>query len=122
MVRRTQRPVFATVVGIFCRCVADHRLFQLKIKKQDLYSGRTKNSRGYSEMFENGEPSFVLRCKNLYPVYIADSFEKLFRITRDELQTDINVFPERIGSGKDWNVWKQYQSWDGKVPLRQNFI
>ena len=95
--------------------------FQLKIKKQDLYSGRTKNSRGYSEMFENGDPSFVLRCKDLYPVYIADSFEKLFRITRDELQTDINVFPERIGSGKDWNVWKQYQSWDGKSSFAAEF-
>lgn len=49
--------------------------FQLKIKKQNEAAGVFKGGSGSFGVPGNGDPVMILRCKDLYPVYITESFE-----------------------------------------------
>ena len=121
MVGRTQRPVFAVDRRIVCRCVFTHRFFQLKIKKQNEAAGVFKGGSGSFGVPGNGDPVMILRCKDLYPVYITESFEQQLDVTGDDIKTDIGIFFDKVGSGKDWKLWKKYRSWDGKQPFTSDF-
>lgn len=121
MVGRTQRPVFAVDRRIVCRCVFTHRFFRLKIKKQNEAAGVFKGGFGSFGVPGNGDPAMILRCKDLYPVYITESFEQQLDVTGDDIKTDIGIFLDKVGSGKDWKLWKKYRSWDGKQPFTSDF-
>ena len=95
--------------------------FQLKIKKQNEAAGVFKGGSGSFGVPGNGDPVMILRCKDLYPVYITESFEQQLDVTGDDIKTDIGIFLEKVGSGKDWKLWKKYRSWDGKQPFTSDF-
>ena len=95
--------------------------FQLKIKKQNEAAGVFKGGSGSFGVPGNGDPVMILRCKDLYPVYITESFEQQLDVTGDDIQTDIGIFLDQVGSGKDWKLWKKYRSWDGKQPFTSDF-
>ena len=95
--------------------------FQLKIKKQNEAAGVFKGGSGSFGVPGNGDPVMILRCKDLYPVYITESFEQQLDITGDDIKTDIGIFLDKVGSGKDWKLWKKYRSWDGKQPFTSDF-
>ena len=95
--------------------------FQLKIKKQNEVAGVFKGGSGSFGVPGNGDPAMILRCKDLYPVYITESFEQQFDVTGDDIKTDIGIFLDKVGSGKDWKLWKKYRSWDGKQPFTSDF-
>lgn len=95
--------------------------FQLKIKKQNEAAGVFKGGSGSFGVPGNGDPGMILRCKDLYPVYITESFEQQLDVTGDDIKTDIGIFLDKVGSGKDWKLWKKYRSWDGKQPFTSDF-
>ncbi|CCY41047.1 MAG: ATP-binding protein [Clostridium sp.] len=95
--------------------------FQLKIKKQNEAAGVFKSGSGSFGVPGNGDPVMILRCKDLYPVYITESFEQQLDVTGDDIKTDIGIFLDKVGSGKDWKLWKKYRSWDGKQPFTSDF-
>ena len=95
--------------------------FQLKIKKQNEAAGVFKGGPGSFGVPGNGDPVMILRCKDLYPVYITESFEQQLDVTGDDIKTDIGIFLDKVGSGKDWKLWKKYRSWDGKQPFTSDF-
>lgn len=95
--------------------------FQLKIKKQNESAGVFKGGSGSFGVPGNGDPVMILRCKDLYPVYITESFEQQLDVTGDDIKTDIGIFLDKVGSGKDWKLWKKYRSWDGKQPFTSDF-
>ena len=95
--------------------------FQLKIKKQNEAAGVFKGGSGSFGVPGNGDPVMILRCKDLYPVYITESFEQQLDVTGDDIKTDIGKFLAKVGSGKDWKLWKKYRSWDGKQPFTSDF-
>lgn len=95
--------------------------FQLKIKKQNEATGVFKGGSGSFGVPGNGDPVMILRCKDLYPVYITESFEQQLGVTGDDIKTDIGIFLDKVGSGKDWKLWKKYRSWDGKQPFTSDF-
>ena len=95
--------------------------FQLKIKKQNEAAGVFKGGSGSFGVPGNGVPVMILRCKDLYPVYITESFEQQLDVTGDDIKTDIGIFLDKVGSGKDWKLWKKYRSWDGKQPFTSDF-
>lgn len=95
--------------------------FQLKIKKQNEAAGLFKGGSGSFGVPGNGDPVMILRCKDLYPVYITESFEQQLDVTGDDIKTDIGIFLDKVGSGKDWKLWKKYRSWDGKQPFTSDF-
>ena len=95
--------------------------FQLKIKKQNEAAGVFKCGSGSFGVPGNGDPVMILRCKDLYPVYITESFEQQLDVTGDDIKTDIGIFLDKVGSGKDWKLWKKYRSWDGKQPFTSDF-
>ena len=95
--------------------------FQLKIKKQNEAAGVFKGGSGSFGVPGNGDPVMILRCKDLYPVYIKESFEQQLDVTGDDIKTDIGIFLDKVGSGKDWKLWKKYRSWDGKQPFTSDF-
>lgn len=95
--------------------------FQLKIKKQNEAAGVFKGGSGSFGVPGNGDPVMILRCKDLYPVYITESFEQQLDVTGDDIKTDIGIFLDKVGSGKDWKLWKKYRSWDGKQPFTSDF-
>lgn len=95
--------------------------FQLKIKKQNEAAGVFKGGSGSFGVPGNRDPAMILRCKDLYPVYITESFEQQFDVTGDDIKTDIGIFLDKVGSGKDWKLWKKYRSWDGKQPFTSDF-
>ena len=95
--------------------------FQLKIKKQNEAAGVLKGGSGSFGVPGNGDPVMILRCKDLYPVYITESFEQQLDVTGDDIKTDIGIFLDKVGSGKDWKLWKKYRSWDGKQPFTSDF-
>lgn len=95
--------------------------FQLKIKKQNEATGVFKGGSGSFGVPGNGDPVMILRCKDLYPVYITESFEQQLDVTGDDIKTDIGIFLDKVGSGKDWKLWKKYRSWDGKQPFTSDF-
>ena len=95
--------------------------FQLKIKKQNEAAGVFKGGSGSFGVPVNGDPVRILRCKDLYPVYITESFEQQLDVTGDDIKTDIGIFLDKVGSGKDWKLWKKYRSWDGKQPFTSDF-
>lgn len=95
--------------------------FQLKIKKQNEAAGVFKGGSGSFGVPGNGDPVMILRCKDLYPVYITESFEQQLDVTGDGIKTDIGIFLDKVGSGKDWKLWKKYRSWDGKQPFTSDF-
>lgn len=95
--------------------------FQLKIKKQNEAAGVFKGGSGSFGVPGNGDPAMILRCKDLYPVYITESFEQQLDVTGDDIKTDIGIFLDKVGSGKDWKLWKKYRSWDGKQPFTSDF-
>ena len=95
--------------------------FQLKIKKQNEAAGVFKGGSGSFGVPGNGDPAMILRCKDLYPVYITESFEQQFDVTGDDIKTDIGIFLDKVGSGKDCKLWKKYRSWDGKQPFTSDF-
>lgn len=95
--------------------------FQLKIKKQNEAAGVFKGGSGSFGVPGNGDPVMILRCKDLYPVYITESFEQQIDVTGDDIKTDIGIFLDKVGSGKDWKLWKKYRSWDGKQPFTSDF-
>lgn len=95
--------------------------FQLKIKKQNEAAGVFKGGSGSFGVPGNGDPVMILRCKDLYPVYITESFEQQLDVTSDDIKTDIGIFLDKVGSGKDWKLWKKYRSWDGKQPFTSDF-
>lgn len=95
--------------------------FQLKIKKQNKAAGVFKGGSGSFGVPGNGDPVMILRCKDLYPVYITESFEQQLDVTGDDIKTDIGIFLDKVGSGKDWKLWKKYRSWDGKQPFTSDF-
>ena len=94
--------------------------FQLKIKKQN-EAGVFNGGSGSFGVPGNGDPVMILRCKDLYPVYITESFEQQLDVTGDDIKTDIGIFLDKVGSGKDWKLWKKYRSWDGKQPFTSDF-
>lgn len=95
--------------------------FRLKIKKQNEAAGVFKGGSGSFGVPGNGDPAMILRCKDLYPVYITESFEQQLDVTGDDIKTDIGIFLDKVGSGKDWKLWKKYRSWDGKQPFTSDF-
>lgn len=95
--------------------------FQLKIKKQNEAAGVFKGGSGSFGVPGNGDPVMILRCKDLYSVYITESFEQQLDVTGDDIKTDIGIFLDKVGSGKDWKLWKKYRSWDGKQPFTSDF-
>lgn len=95
--------------------------FQLKIKKQNEAAGVFKGGSGSFGVPGNGDPVMILRCKDLYPVYITEIFEQQLDVTGDDIKTDIGIFLDKVGSGKDWKLWKKYRSWDGKQPFTSDF-
>lgn len=95
--------------------------FQLKIKKQNEAAGVFKGGSGSFGVPGNGDPVMILRCKDLYPVYITESFEQQLDVTGDDIKTDIGIFLDKVGSRKDWKLWKKYRSWDGKQPFTSDF-
>ena len=95
--------------------------FQLKIKKQNEAAGVFKGGSGSFGVPGNGDPVMILRCKDLYPVYITESFERQLDVIGDDIKTDIGIFLDKVGSGKDWKLWKKYRSWDGKQPFTSDF-
>lgn len=95
--------------------------FRLKIKKQNEAAGVFKGGFGSFGVPGNGDPVMILRCKDLYPVYITESFEQQLDVTGDDIKTDIGIFLDKVGSGKDWKLWKKYRSWDGKQPFTSDF-
>lgn len=95
--------------------------FQLKIKKQNEAAGVFKGGSGSFGVPGNGDPVMILRCKDLHPVYITESFEQQLDVTGDDIKTDIGIFLDKVGSGKDWKLWKKYRSWDGKQPFTSDF-
>ena len=95
--------------------------FQLKIKKQNEAAGVFKGGSGSFGVPGNGDPVMILRCKDLYPVYITESFDQQLDVTGDDIKTDIGIFLDKVGSGKDWKLWKKYRSWDGKQPFTSDF-
>ena len=95
--------------------------FQLKIKKQNEAAGVFKGGSGSFGVPGNGDPVMILRCKDLYPVYKTESFEQQLDVTGDDIKTDIGIFLDKVGSGKDWKLWKKYRSWDGKQPFTSDF-
>lgn len=95
--------------------------FQLKIKKQNEAAGVFKGGSGSFGVPGNGDPAMILRCKDLYPVYITESFEQQFDVTGDDIKTDIGIFLDKVGLGKDGKLWKKYRSWDGKQPFTSDF-
>lgn len=95
--------------------------FQLKIKKHNEAAGVFKGGSGSFGVPGNGDPVMILRCKDLYPVYITESFEQQLDVTGDDIKTDIGIFLDKVGSGKDWKLWKKYRSWDGKQPFTSDF-
>lgn len=95
--------------------------FQLKIKKQNEAAGVFKGGSGSFGVPGSGDPVMILRCKDLYPVYITESFEQQLDVTGDDIKTDIGIFLDKVGSGKDWKLWKKYRSWDGKQPFTSDF-
>lgn len=95
--------------------------FRLKIKKQNEAAGVFKGGFGSFGVPGNGDPAMILRCKDLYPVYITESFEQQLDVTGDDIKTDIGIFLDKVGSGKDWKLWKKYRSWDGKQPFTSDF-
>ena len=95
--------------------------FQLKIKKQNEAAGVFKGGSGSFGVPGNGDPVMILRCKDLYPVYITESFEQQLDVTGDDIKTDRGIFLDKVGSGKDWKLWKKYRSWDGKQPFTSDF-
>lgn len=95
--------------------------FQLKIKKQNEAAGVFKGGSGSFGVPGNGDPVMILRCKDLYPAYITESFEQQLDVTGDDIKTDIGIFLDKVGSGKDWKLWKKYRSWDGKQPFTSDF-
>lgn len=95
--------------------------FRLKIKKQNEAAGVFKGGSGSFGVPGNGDPVMILRCKDLYPVYITESFEQQLDVTGDDIKTDIGIFLDKVGSGKDWKLWKKYRSWDGKQPFTSDF-
>lgn len=95
--------------------------FQLKIRMRNESTGRLKGGGGSFDVPGNGDPVLVLRCKDLYPVYVTESFEHRFGITGDDIKTDIGTFLNKVGSGKDWKLWKKYRSWDGKQSFVSDF-
>ena len=95
--------------------------FQLKIKKQNEAAGVFKGGSGSFGVPGNGDPVMIRRCKDLYPVYITESFEQQLDVTGDDIKTDIGIFLDKVGSGKDWKLWKKYRSWDGKQPFTSDF-
>lgn len=95
--------------------------FQLKIKKQNEAAGVFKGGSGSFGVPGNGDPVMILRCKDLYPVYITESFEQQLDVTGDDIKTNIGIFLDKVGSGKDWKLWKKYRSWDGKQPFTSDF-
>ena len=95
--------------------------FQLKIKKQNEAAGVFKGGSGSFGVPGNGDPVMILRCKDLYPVYITESFKQQLDVTGDDIKTDIGIFLDKVGSGKDWKLWKKYRSWDGKQPFTSDF-
>lgn len=95
--------------------------FQLKIKKKNEAAGVFKGGSGSFGVPGNGDPVMILRCKDLYPVYITESFEQQLDVTGDDIKTDIGIFLDKVGSGKDWKLWKKYRSWDGKQPFTSDF-
>ena len=95
--------------------------FQLKIKKQNEAAGVFKGGSGSFGVPGNGDPVMILRCKDLYPVYITEGFEQQLDVTGDDIKTDIGIFLDKVGSGKDWKLWKKYRSWDGKQPFTSDF-
>ena len=95
--------------------------FQLNIKKQNEAAGVFKGGSGSFGVPGNGDPVMILRCKDLYPVYITESFEQQLDVTGDDIKTDIGIFLDKVGSGKDWKLWKKYRSWDGKQPFTSDF-
>lgn len=109
------------VIEIFAGIWLMIGFFRLKINKQKLSSGGQGISFGSPGAAESEEPVFVLRCRDLYPVYITEGCEKQFGITRDDMQTDIGTFLKQTGSEKDAQMWKKYRSWDGKKPLVTDF-
>ena len=66
--------------------------FQLKIKKQNEAAGVFKGGSGSFGVPGNGDPVMILRCKDLYPVYITESFEQQLDVTGDDIKTDIGIF------------------------------
>ena len=95
--------------------------FQLKIKKQNEAAGVFKGGSGSFGVPGNGDPVMILRCKDLYPVYMTESFEQHLDVSGDDIKTDIGIFLDKVGSGKDWKLWKKYRSWDGKQPFTSDF-
>ena len=95
--------------------------FQLKIKKQNEAAGVFKGGSGSFGVPGNGDPVMILRCKDLYPVYITESFEQQLDVTGDDIKTDIGIFLDKVGSGKDWKLWRKYRSRDGKQPFTSDF-
>lgn len=64
----------------------------------------------------------ILRCKDLYPVYITESFEQQLDVTGDDIKTDIGIFLDKVGSGKDWKLWKSIVPGMENSPLLRIFI
>lgn len=109
------------IVELFAGVCLPIGFFQLKIKKQNEAAGVFKGGSGSFGVPGNGDPVMILRCKDLYPVYITESFEQQLDVTGDDIKTDIGIFLDKVGSGKDWKLWKKYRSWDGKQPFTSDF-
>ena len=65
--------------------------------------------------FQDGlEMQCVFRCYDRLPVYVSDGFERVFRVTVQQLRGDVRYFLDRLQGNMGEQLWNRYLSWNGE--------
>lgn len=88
---------------------------RLRVQKSSLWSGRKDRDIFYRKYFTELQiPQFLLRRKDLYPVYLTDAFQELFHLTPEAFRTDCQAFLNCMEPEQARIMWKRYKAWNGE--------
>lgn len=82
-------------------------------KEQEKEAKRDKNLFYKRYFTELSMPQFLMRRKDLYPVYLTKSFEEIFHLNAEQFRADAKQFWDGMEPEQAKRVLKQYKAWDG---------
>lgn len=94
-------------------------LFRKKRKKRE----NTEEKNWVYEYVSNSpfQIFLLVRERDLYPIFISDSVEKITGISKEDLKADLFAFSRCMNEEESRKLEKAYTKWDKKEPLTEDF-
>ena len=87
---------------------------RFRVRRSTFWNERKDRDIFYRKYFTELQiPQFLLRRRDLYPVYLTNAFQELFHLNLNDFRADCQAFLNCIEPEQARIMWKRYKAWSG---------